>query len=314
MLKVSVVIPVYRSEQSIGEVMDRVRLAMAGEFVVEFVIVDDDSPDGSWKVICDQAEAHGDVRAIRHLRNRGHNIAAQSGLEIAKGDWVVTMDDDLQHAPEDVPKLLKHAIANDYDVVFGTFSRRNQAFYRNLGSRIYLWFLCKITGAPAHLQATSFRAMRRPLVDQLSRWQIGQPQASYMIFKSTTKIGNLEVPHHERRHGTSSITVTRAVRLVLDSLIYFSSVPLKLATLLAMLTFCIGTVLASGYVYKYYTSETSVAGFTTIVVLIISFGASNLLLTGIVGLYVCRLMEEIAGRVTPVVRDFITPEDVGVKR
>lgn len=290
--------------------MDRVRAALSETYQVQFVIVDDNSPDDSWSVIQQQSESHGDVTAVQHAVNRGHNVALQTGLEHCDSDWVVTMDDDLQHVPEDVPKLLKHAIDNKFDVVFGVFESRKHAFYRNLGSKAYLWFLSRVTGVPKDIRATSFRVLNRRVAAQLRDWSLGQPQASYMIFKVTKNIGNLPVEHQERQYGTSGITLARAARLILDSLVYFSTVPLKLAILLAMSTFGFGILLAANYIYRYYSSEIGVAGFTTTVVLIIGFGASNLLLTAIVGIYVSRLMEELVGRLPPVIRDSIhTSED-----
>ena len=217
--------------------------------------------------------------------------------------------DDLQHVPEDVPALIDYAVENDFDAVFGVAEQRQHVFYRNLGSEAYLWFLSKVTGVPRTLRATSFRVLHRRLTDRLRKWDIGQPQASYMIFKVTRSIGNLAVRHQKRKHRQTGITLRRAFRLIVDSLVYFSTVPLKLAVFAGFLTFLLSLVLAGGYLWKYYASGVGVAGFMTTVLLIIGFGASNLLLTGIVGLYVARLMEEVVGRVSPAIRDSIDSSD-----
>lgn len=285
--------------------MDRARAALAGRYIVQFAIVDDASPDGSWGVIQQQAAEHGDVRALRHSSNKGHNHAFHTGLKLCDGDWTVTIDDDLQQLPEDIPKLIDYAVEHDFDAVFGVFDQRLHASYRNLGSKTYLWFLSRVTGVPRSLRATSFRVLHHRLALLLRNWEIGQPQASYMIFRVTRNIGNLSVRHQEREHGQTGITLRRAFRLIVDSLVYFSTVPLRLAVYTGFLAFLTGAFLAGGYLWRYYSSSVGVAGFMTTVLLIISFGSANLLLTGVVGLYVARLMEEVVGRVPPAIRDTI---------
>jgi glycosyltransferase involved in cell wall biosynthesis len=218
---------------------------------------------------------------------------------------VITLDDDLQHRPEDVPALLDYAIDHDFDVVFGVSGDRQHAAHRNLASKLYLWFFRKATECSPNITATSFRVMNQRIVERLVAWRLRQPQASYMILRLTSNVGNLAISHESRKHGASGVSFARALRLGIDSLLYFSSIPLRFAIYLAALISVLGMGLGAFYVFAYFTGDSNLMGYTSMVLLILAFGSMNLLMTASVGLYVSRVMNEVVAQPAAAVRNSI---------
>ncbi|PCI07179.1 MAG: hypothetical protein COB77_05265 [Gammaproteobacteria bacterium] len=309
-IDISVFIPVYNGALSLPELIQRIDVVLQKtNYVYEYVLVDDGSSDDSWNIISSLHQSRDNMCAFRHLRNMGYNFTLQHGLEYCTGEWVLTLDDDLQHLPEEIPKLLSVAEKDpDIDVVFGAFVQRQHKMWRNIGSTLYLKMIRTLYGLPKDLFITSFRLINRRVVDQVVHSNLAEPQAGFMILKATRRIKNVSVKHGERKYGESGIRISKMIKLTFDLLLHHTTLPLQLITGIGVTAFFTSLVLSFYYLSTYYIYQSSVSGFTTLVLLILAFGGLTLFSIGIVGFYVSRLLRQVT--FTPVysVRDFLEPK------
>ena len=302
----SVVIPVFNSEQSLPLVVAGAteELKKLGA-TFEFVLVDDGSADGSWKAI-EALHQDGNVCGIRFMKNMGHSIALKRGLEFCKGQWVITMDDDLQHPPSELPKLVSAARDNpDMDVIMGAYSTDRGSMHKSLGSRLYQFVLRKAFSLSDDLVVSSFRVLHRRIVDLMVNRNISSPHAGFMILAATDKIMNVEVERHDRKFGKSGMSLKKSVTTLLDSLVLSSEWPLKLIGFggLAMSGFAV--LLALYYALQYFTGHIGVSGFATTVLLIIGFSGVILASISVVGLYVMRILQQVTFSPHYGLRDYL---------
>ena len=292
-VKFSVLIPVYNSEKSLPLVLDGVREVFRKlNHSYEFVLVDDGSGDDSWKII-QQQHQNGDLCAIRFLSNKGHSVAMKRGLEFCQGEWTITMDDDLQHPPSELPKLIDAAINDpDIDVVMGAYGASRGMVHKTLGSRLYQFVLKKSFSIPPDLVMTSFRVIHRRIVNELIARNLSSPHAAFMILSSTKRIKNVEVERHDRAYGESGMTLKKSVTTLLDSLVLNSEWPLKVIGLGGLALSVSAAGLACYYMLKYLVGDIGVSGFTTSVLLITGFSGIILASISVVGLYIMRLIQQ----------------------
>lgn len=309
---VSVCVPVFGSTRSLYELCDRVVSALSDRDV-EIVLVDDGSTRQTWGAIEELAE-RSEIVGIRLGRNAGQHAALLAGIRAAKFDTIVTMDDDLQNPPEEIPSLL--AILeqrSDIDVVYGYAARQAQRGWRRAGSQILrriLSRLLRIDGA-AHL--SPFRAFRTRLRDGF-REEVG-PGVSIdaLLAWSTDAFASVEVEHTERHEGRSGYTFSSLRRFAVDVITGYSTAPLRFVTLLGLLSSVFGLVVLFFVLGRYLTSGVTVAGFPFLASLIALFSGAQMLSLGIIGEYLGRTHVRVMGRPTYVIAESIgraTPGDV----
>ncbi len=228
-LGLSIVVPVYRGAATIGRLVDALSdLHPAGG--LEIVLVNDGSPDNSAEV-CQDLLPNGPrpLVYIEHARNYGEHNAVMTGLRQARGDFVITMDDDLQNPPEEVVKLYDHARLGDWDVVYTRYAVKQHAGWRNLGSRFANAVADRLLDKPKGLYLSSFRCMSALVVQAVTRYSGPYPYVDGLIMQVTQRIDSIEVSHLPRLEGRSNYTLTRLVRLWLNLATSFSLAPLRLA-------------------------------------------------------------------------------------
>ncbi len=305
----SIVIPCYRSQRSLPELVKRIdaTLAPRGE-LFEVVLVNDASPDGTWATIEELAAAYPFVVGIDMLRNGGQYRAILCGLESVRGRWVILMDDDLQHPPEQIPKLIE-AMTEDpnVDCVMGRYRVKHHSVVRNLGSAMVRRLDTLLYGKPKELVGSSFQIMTRRLADALTRHRTVNPIILPLIYRTTRRIRNVVVEHNPRAHGESGYRFSALVRLVINNVLSASNLPLRLVSILGFCSALGSLVLAGYYLFAYLARSISVPGFATQVLLIIFFGGMTLLSVGLVGEYLIRILDEVRGPPRFVVRAHIGP-------
>lgn len=288
----SVVVPCYRSGDWLHELVDGISRALSPhEF--EIVLVNDGSPDDvTWRAISGLAADNARVRGIDLARNVGQFAALMCGLGAARGDKVITIDDDLQHPPEEIPKLIE-ALADDIDVVIGIYEAKQHHRFRNLGSslmnRVFRSF-----GKPDEIRMGSFRLMRRSVVDTLLSFGTVRPVPGAMILQATSRIKNVEVRHAPRVSGESGYSITRLVSSTIDNVINASTAPLRLISGIGLLTAVLSGAVMIFYLLRALIADQAVPGFSTTVILITFFGGMSLLAIGMLGEYVARIVAETA--------------------
>jgi undecaprenyl-phosphate 4-deoxy-4-formamido-L-arabinose transferase len=286
---VTVVVPVYNSEKTIGELVLRLNVQLRG-YEHDFVLIDDGSYDRSYTICRELAENDPRIKFLRFFRNFGQLNAILAGLRAAEGDVVVVMDDDLQNPPEEVHKLLT-AIEQGYDFVFGTpRGRMKQSLGRRLGSYFNHKMSEFLFQKPRGLYASSYYALTRQLAQEVVKYDGPYPYISGLIFRITANGCNVPVSHYPRETGRSNYTVRKLVGLWLRGFMNFSIVPLRIAALVGLAAAVTGGVFSIFIIiHKLLNWDSIKEGQTTIIAAVIFCSGVQLLCLGMLGEYVGRI-------------------------
>lgn len=302
----SIVVPVFNGSETIKELVDAVTRQPFG-MAVEIVLVNDASTDSSQRVCEDLARTCSvPLTLITHSRNFGEHNAVMTGLREAKGDYIVTVDDDLQHPPGEILKLLDTLRLKDLDVVYASFLTKQHAIWRNLGSKSANLIAEWLTDKPRGLYMSTFRCMNRFLVSQILQYSGPYPFVDGLIFQITDRIAAVQVVHLPNKTGRTNYTLKRLVRLWLTILINFSTRPLQLSISLGLIMAIIGGLGAIYVVADYLIEPTLAIGWSSIVVLMLVFTGAQLIILGLMGEYVGRMFIHVAGRPQAIVRSRIS--------
>jgi glycosyltransferase involved in cell wall biosynthesis len=306
--RLSVVVPVYNSSDilvSLHQRLTTVLAALCDDY--ELVLVDDDSPDGSWRVLQRLADEDARVVAVRLRKNAGYDNALLAGLRQARHELVVIMDDDLQHAPEDIPALLGKLSAG-YDVVYAHFGRKRQTAFKNLGSWLNGKLAEIVLAKPRGLYLSPFKILRREIVSEIVRYTGPYPYVDGFILRATSSITQVDVVHHARASGHGHHGLIRSMRILLNFMTTFSLLPLRIATIggLVLSLLAAATGLALVVANLFFGFGLDATGWTSIMLVGIVLGAAQLMAIGIVGEYVGRAYLNLSARPQYVVGDVVS--------
>lgn len=296
-MNISVVVPVYRGAPSIPELAERLGAVLptvAQNY--ELVLVNDGSPDNSWQVIEQLTARYPWVRGIDLMRNYGQHNALLAGVHSARHEVIVTMDDDLQHPPEEMPKLLA-ALTDTVDLVYGREKKIRRSFIRRAGSRAIKWALAWLTGGGSHQDVGSYRAFRALLRNAFPPEPGQFVILDSMLASGTTKLTSVEVAHAARKYGRSNYDIAALVRVAFRLITSYSVTPLRLAVILGLVSVVFGIALGVGALFV----KTDFATLA-IVAAIALFSGVQLCAIGVLGEYVGRLVERSWDRVPYAVR------------
>ncbi|MFT5438702.1 MAG: glycosyltransferase involved in cell wall biosynthesis [Alphaproteobacteria bacterium] len=309
----SIVIACYNSSAWIADLVAKIEAAMVDHRDnFELILVNDASPDGkTWQAIVEMAADHRWVRGLDLQYNVGQFMALMAGFDMAQGANVITMDDDLQHPPAEIPRLIRAMAENPgSEVVIGKFAKKEHDLYRNLGSSLMHNIYGFTHDRPKRLKMTNFRIMKRAVVDTMRAHRTTRPMVGALLLQSTKKIINIDVEHHPRPHGKSGYSLLRLINTTLDSLVYSSTGPLRLLGLIGFGISAISGLLGLYYFFAWVTGTMGGNGFITLVLLILLFGGAILFGLGMIGEYIARILKEVVGNPRYVVRDAINLTDV----
>lgn len=294
----SVVVPVFNSADVVGETTDRIvaEFERAG-LAYELILVNDGSRDGSWEVIAEKARHHEHVVAINLLKNYGQHNANLAGFRAATGDYVITMDDDLQNPPDQALVLIDAAMEG-HDVVFGRFERKQAAGYRKLGTKVIDLINRRVFFQPSDLTVSNFRILRRDVVDRICASRTGEPYITGQALMYSRDRANVTVRHEPRKVGTSQYNLVRILRLVLTILFAYSIFPLRLAAAAGFVIAGLSFLIGAGYLVRAFFVETPVQGWTTLVVLLAIFNGVTIALLSMLGEYVVRTLKTVSAHET----------------
>lgn len=302
----SIVIPVYNSEESIGRLVERLFEIDLGE-PLEVVLVDDGSRDGSAKA-CEELTRRfqGRVTFVQLAKNFGEHNAVMAGLAHTRGDWVLVMDDDFQNPPEAVTLLVDAMRAGEYDVVYSRYEKKIHAAWRNAGSWVNNLFATLLLGKPYDLYLSSFKIMSRFAVDQVVKYQGPFPYIDGLLLQAVGRIGTVTVPHGPRLTGKSSYTLPRLLGLWLNSFTNFSVLPLRIAFILGLSAFVGGLFVVAVLFYEWLTRSGLPVGYLSLMTTVLVFSGLILMVAGLVGEYTGRVLLNINGMPQFVVRRVVT--------
>ena len=287
-IEVSVVVPVYRSEDSLRELHQRlVKVLEPIDPSFELILVEDCGGDDSWRVIQEIAREDARVRGIQLSRNFGQHAATICGFAHAQGRWIATLDDDLEQAPECLPDLYKKALEG-HDLVYGVYPERTHKSWRNITSHVARWLFSKAIPS-LNYSYTSYRFIRGDLARALTQFDSPFPFVDGYLSWLTNRYATVEVPHGSRAHGTSNYTFRKLLTHTINIFVTFSDLPLRMATWIGLITFCIGMVWLTAILGRFLIGGISVSGYASIMAGILLFGGVQLLVLGIFGEYLGRM-------------------------
>ncbi len=294
----SVVIPVYNSQDLVGTTIDRVvEMFEAAGLRYQVVLVNDGSRDGSWDVIAERARTSPHVVALDLLRNYGQHHANLAGMRESTGDYVITMDDDLQNPPDQVLLLIEKAL-DGHDVVFGRFDRKQARGYRRLGSKMINVINRRVFDQPAGLAVSNFRILRRDVVERICGSRTAHPYITGQALMYSHSPADVVVRHDPRASGTSNYGLRRIASLVLTILFSYSVFPLRAAAALGFGVAGISFLLGLFYLVRSFFVDSAVPGWTTIAVLLAVLNGVVIMLLSMLGEYVVRTLNAVSAVTT----------------
>ncbi|MGC1550848.1 MAG: glycosyltransferase family 2 protein [Rhodanobacter sp.] len=288
-LDVSIVVPVYGGSSALAKLCRRLAATMQSAGLRhEVILVDDRGQTETWGRICAVANQDPHVTGLRLSRNFGQHAATICGIAHAHGKWIVTMDDDLEHPPEAIPALLA-AGDEDHPLVYGVFEKRTHAAYRNWSSELMRRML-KRAFPDLNEDYCSFRAIHTPLAKRLDRFGLNRPYIDGMLSWLTASAATVSVPHEQRQHGESAYTLRKLVSHAANIFVTFSTLPLRIATYsgasLAVLSF----LYLLYVVYGRLSGSITDPGYASLMSVVLFACGIQLLILGVVGEYIGRLM------------------------
>ncbi len=289
-IALSIVIPVYRSEDILGRLVDEVRDAAGALRVLdsfELILVNDGSPDGSWNRITELADRFSFVHGICLMRNFGQHNAIMAGLRESNGRLVVLMDDDLQHAPAEISRLVA-ALDRGADVCYTHYVNRQHASWKRLGSwfnnLVATWLLKK----PYTVYLSSFKALRRCVVDEVLRYDGPFAYIDGLILDVTRSIVSIDIEHQQRLAGAGNYSLRKSISLWLSMATSFSIQPLRLASFIGFTLAAISLLLGSAALIEKLLRPETQAGWASIVAAVLFVGGAQLMCLGLLGEYLGR--------------------------
>jgi len=308
--QVSVVVPVYRSEAILSELVRRlegVLTAIADEF--EVIMVNDCSPDGSWGVISELTREHSWIRAVNLMRNYGQHNALLCGIRTARYGVIVTMDDDLQHPPEEIPKLLAK-LAEGYDVVYGTPEQEQHGLGRDFASWFTKLALQNIMGADIARKVCAFRAFRAQVAKAFERYEGAFVSIDVLLTWGANRFTSIPVIHKPRRQGASGYTFRKLMTHAMNMMTGFSTVPLQIASLIGFVFTLFGILVLVYVVSRYFLHGDPVPGFPFLASIVALFSGAQLFALGIIGEYLARVHFRAMQKPPYVVREVQTETSI----
>ncbi len=306
----SVVIPVYRSAAILPTLLERLAATLpqwCEDF--EVILVNDGSPDDSWQVIEDLLPRYPFLVAVNLMRNYGQHNALLQGIRQAQYDTIVTMDDDMQHPPEEIGRLLS-VLQEGYDVVYGLPREDRHSWWRRWTSRAAKAIMARTLGVPNVRHISAFRAFRTSLRRAFAGYESAFVSIDVLLTWGTTRFGHVYVRHNERQEGESNYNFRKLLRHTFNMVTGFSTLPLQMASALGFLLTLFGLSILVYVLGRYLLYGSPVPGFSFLSSIISIFSGAQLFVMGIFGEYMARMYFRTLGRPSSVVREVRKQDDV----
>lgn len=304
---ITVLVPVYRSETILPLLYERLKAVLeAQQKSFEVLFVEDCGGDGSWSVIKQLSKQDARVRGLRMSRNYGQHNALLCGIRAARGELIVTIDDDLQNPPEEIPKLLA-ALDDGYDVIYGAPEMERHGLLRDVASRVTKLALQNAMGAQTASKISAFRVFRACLRDAFSSYRSPTVNIDVLLTWATTSFTAVTVKHDVRRQGESGYTLRKLMTHALNMMTGFSTLPLQIATILGFVFAMFGFAVLAYVLIQYLVVGSSAPGFPFLASIIAIFSGVQLFSLGIIGEYLARMHFRTMERPPFSVREVVDP-------
>lgn len=308
-IDISVVIPVYKNEPFINELVSRLKVILdtiTHDF--EIILVNDDSPDNSWELIKRNAANDPRITGIRFARNFGQHTAITAGVDYCSGHWLVVMDGDLQDKPEEITKLYQKA-REGYDVVFARRQVRKDNFLKKTISKFFYKILDLLVDGQIDPAVANFGIYSRKVIDYFKKMRERSRLFPLIIRWLGFKTAYVEVEHGKRTSGKSAYTFSKKINLALDTIISMSNKPLKISIKLGFLISFISFLLGLWLIVKYLVWGIPVMGWTSMMVSLYFIGGLLLSMIGVLGVYMGKVFDEVKNRPLYVIDEVVGIEN-----
>lgn len=285
----SIIVPVYNSEGTLRDLVARLEpvLRQLG-CTFELILVNDGSRDRSWELVGQLAQAHPWIRGINLMRNYGQHNALLCGIRAARFDRIITMDDDLQNPPEEIPLLLAE-LDKGFDVIYGRPQKQRHGLFRDLASIITKMVLKKAMGAETARNISAFRAFRTRLRAAFADYRSPSVNIDVLLTWGTARFTSIAVRHDPRTVGLSNYTMSKLLVHAMNMMTGFSTKPLRLASVIGFVFSLFGMLVLAFVVVRFIFTGTAVQGFPFLASIIAIFAGAQLFALGIMGEYLARL-------------------------
>ena len=306
----SVVVPVFNTRQSLTELVLRTREACAGLGPLEILLVDDGSSTPTWNQIQQLSGEFNFVRGMRLGRNFGQHNALLAGIRAAQMPTIVTIDDDLQNPPEEIPRLLEQLQSGEYDVVYGVPDRVEQSFFRRVAGRLTRWSLKSGLGVNPALNVSSFRIFNTNIRESFANDLGTNVSVDALLSWGSSRFGAITVKHDQRKEGKSNYSFGKLLRFAIDTTTGYSTVPLQIASVLGLATAGFGLCILFYVTIRPLVTGESVPGFPFLAATIAILSGAQLTTLGVMGEYLARMHFRIMRKPTYVVSEVTQVSDI----
>ena len=306
---ISVVIPCYRSEHSLRNVVEStIDTLSKRKDSFEIILVNDGSPDNVWSVIEKLVQENKEiVKGINFTKNFGQHSALLAGYKYSKGDIIVSLDDDGQTNPVHIWKLIDK-LNEGYDVVYARYPETKESLFRRTGSWLNNKMSEVLLNKPKEVKGTSFNAIRRYVIEDMIRYDKSYPYIGGLVYRATNNITDVEIEHEERKDGRSGYTLSKLINLTLNGFTAFSVKPLRIASYLGILTALIGFIYAIVTIIKKLTIPSIQLGYSSLMAAMLFMGGIIMFLLGMIGEYVGRIYIGINNSPQYVIKEILDNE------
>lgn len=308
-MKISVVIPCYNSQATIGTVVEMVmeEIEKLEGYTCEFVLVNDCSGDNTYGEIQKLAKKYPNVKGVNLLRNFGQHNALMAALHYTDGDYILGMDDDLQTHPSQISKIVGK-IEEGYDMVYGIYPKRKNSAAKNFTSWLNKVSSRILLGRPKNIVSSNFWILTRKIRDEVVKYNSYNPYIDALFYRTTHNIGNVEIEHFERAVGSSNYTLKKLIRLWLAYWNY-SVVPLRISSILGGLAAAGGFLSAIVVLIKKIIEPTITVGWSSTIIIMVVFFGLVLMVLGIIGEYLGKMILIMNGTPQYIVRETVNIEE-----
>jgi undecaprenyl-phosphate 4-deoxy-4-formamido-L-arabinose transferase len=312
MKELSIVIPVFNSQENLEELNRRIKDALQG-ISYELILVNDCSADNSWDIIKSLAQNDKNITAINLRKNFGQDNALMAGLKHSSGNFVVIMDDDLQHSPYDILRLYDKC-KEGYDVCYAEFAEKKQAVWKKLGSSINGVVARILFQKPKGVYLSPFKIIKGEVVKDILQYSGPFPYIEGLLLQVTRHVTSVKTEHHKRLKGKSNYNFIRSCSVFLRTFTSFSVIPLRLATIIGLITSLLGFLAATYYLIEYFTNNYRLEGWTSLIISILVIGGLGLTFMGLIGEYLGRMFLTVNNKPQYSIREVITEEKKNEQR
>ena len=305
-MKISFVIPCYRSENTLETVVKEIKdkIASMQKYDYEIILINDCSPDNTFGVIRKLCAEDKHIIGLDHAKNFGQHAALMAGFHFVTGDIIICLDDDGQTPADEADKLIDK-IEEGYDVVYARYDNKKHSLFRNVGSNVNKKMTEVMLGKPKELYISSYFAAKRFIVDEMMRYQNAYPYVIGLVLRSTKNICNVDVNHRERLEGTSGYSFKKLIALWINGFTSFSVMPLRMASYGGAFVAIMGFIYAIHTIITKIIDPNRIIGWSSTISIMLILGGMILLMLGMIGEYIGRIYISLNNSPQYVIRTVI---------